>query len=70
MKLIRFGEPCKEKPGVILSDGARVDASGFGRDYDEAFFGGDGVTALAAWVKAHGATAPRIAPDARLGPCI
>ena len=27
MKLIRFGEPGKEKPGVVLEDGSRIDAS-------------------------------------------
>ncbi len=70
MKLIRFGEAGREKPGVFMNDGARVDASSFGRDYDEAFFGGDGLASLAAWVKAHGAAAPRVSPETRLGPCI
>jgi 2,4-diketo-3-deoxy-L-fuconate hydrolase len=70
MKLIRFGEAGKEKPGVLLNDGTRVDVTSFGRDYDEAFFGGDGLVSLAAWVKANGATAPRVAGDTRLGPCI
>ena len=46
MKLIRFGGPGKEKPGVLLNDGTRVDASGFASDYDEAFFGNDGLAAL------------------------
>ena len=35
MKLFRFGAPGAEKPGVLLPDGARVDASGFGSDWDE-----------------------------------
>ena len=46
MKLIRFGEPGREKPGVILGDGRRIDVSAFCADFDEAFFGdadGDGV---------------------------
>ena len=38
MKLIRFGDPGREKPGLQLEDGTRVDASAFGSDYDEAFF--------------------------------
>src|SRR5690625_3167904 len=38
MKLIRFGEPGAEKPGVIL-DGKRRDASSLVADYDEDFFG-------------------------------
>jgi 2-keto-4-pentenoate hydratase/2-oxohepta-3-ene-1,7-dioic acid hydratase in catechol pathway len=28
-----------ERPGVQLPDGRRIDASGFGEDYDESFFG-------------------------------
>ena len=32
MKLIRFGEVGREKSGVLLEDGARLDASGFGSD--------------------------------------
>ena len=32
---------------MLLDDGTRVDASEFVRDYDEAFFGGDGLGALA-----------------------
>ena len=50
MKLIRFGEPGLEKPGVILGDGRRIDVTGFGSDYDETFFGGSGPERLAAWV--------------------
>ena len=38
MKLIRFGERGQEKPGLLLKDGSRVDASALGSDYDEAFF--------------------------------
>ena len=30
MKLIRFGERGQEKPGVLLKDGARIDASALG----------------------------------------
>lgn len=68
MKLIRFGAAGQEKPGVILEDGARIDVSGFGSDYDEAFFGGDGLRALRAWVAANAARAPRVDPAVRLGP--
>jgi 2-keto-4-pentenoate hydratase/2-oxohepta-3-ene-1,7-dioic acid hydratase in catechol pathway len=67
MKLIRFGEPGREKPGVILSDGTRVDASGFGSDYDEAFFGGDGLARLRAWVDQQGRQAPAVPESVRLG---
>lgn len=47
MKLIRFGEPGKEKPGVHV-DGKNYDLSGFVNDYDEAFFANDGLGRLSA----------------------
>jgi len=40
MKLIRFGSPDHEIPGVILDDGRRIDISAFGADYDELFLAG------------------------------
>ena len=67
MKLIRHGEPGQERPGLILEDGRRIDASGFGQDYDEAFFGGDGLDRLKAWAAGNAATAPAIGGDVRLG---
>jgi 2,4-didehydro-3-deoxy-L-rhamnonate hydrolase len=70
MKLIRFGEPGREKPGVQLADGRRVDASEFVTDYDEAFFGSDGLARLARWLGHAGASAPEVPADVRLGPPI
>jgi 2-keto-4-pentenoate hydratase/2-oxohepta-3-ene-1,7-dioic acid hydratase in catechol pathway len=70
MKLIRFGKPGAEKPGLLLADGARVDASAFGSDWDEAFLGSDGLARLAAWARDHAATAPRVPTAERLGPPI
>ena len=70
MKLIRFGEGEEEKPGVQLESGARLDVSGFGGDYDERFFAGDGLQRLAAWLKENASTAPRVADSVRLGPPI
>ena len=67
MKLIRFGDLGNEKPGLELSDGRRIDVSGFGRDYDEQFFGGDGLESLSQWVEANAPTAPEVPADARLG---
>src|SRR5262249_42410778 len=67
MKLIRFGERSQEKPGVLLKDGSRVDASAFGADYDEAFFGGDGLARLGSWLQKNASSAPRVAASARLG---
>ncbi|MDQ6813310.1 MAG: fumarylacetoacetate hydrolase family protein, partial [Bacteroidota bacterium] len=45
MKLIRFKEDGKEKPGVLIND-AFYDVSAFGEDYDETFFGNDGLGRL------------------------
>ena len=68
MKLIRFGESGAEKPGLLLKDGRRIDASGFGSDYDEAFLGGDGLARLAKWASANATSAPTVGADVRLGP--
>jgi len=45
MKLIRFGEPGKEKPGVIIND-AWFDVSEYITDYNEIFFENDGLSVL------------------------
>src|SRR5258708_2611670 len=68
MKLIRFGEAGKERPGLILSDGTRIDASGVGSDYGEAFFAGDGLHRLREWAAKNAASAPCVDKNARLGP--
>ena len=68
MKLIRFGQAGAERPGLLLAGRKRIDASAFGSDYDEAFFGGDGIRALGAWLEDKGAAAPRVPPETRLGP--
>ena len=70
MKLIRFGTPGQEKPGLQLADGRRIDASAFGSDWDEAFFGGDGLARLADWAKANAESAPVVDTSIRLGPCV
>src|SRR6266705_426745 len=70
MKLIRFGEIGREKPGILLEDGTRLDASGFGPDYDEEFFATDGLTKLRNWLARQGASALRVRRSVRLGPPI
>jgi len=67
MKLIRFGEFGREKPGVLLEDGTRLDASGFGADYDEEFFATDGLTKLRNWLARQGASALHVRRSVRLG---
>src|SRR6266699_5542281 len=68
MKLIRFGPPGDERPGLILPDGRRIDASGFGTDYDQTFFESDGLARLARWGARAGAAAPALPDGTRLGP--
>jgi 2-keto-4-pentenoate hydratase/2-oxohepta-3-ene-1,7-dioic acid hydratase in catechol pathway len=68
MKLIRFGSAGEEKPGLLLPDGKRIDASAFGEDYDERFFGGDGLARLGTWLEREGGRAPTIPDSVRLGP--
>lgn len=69
MKLVRFGSVGEERPGLLL-DGVRVDASAFGSDYDERFFGGDGPERLERWAREHGARAPRVPAAVRWAPPI
>ncbi|GAA3585252.1 fumarylacetoacetate hydrolase family protein [Snuella lapsa] len=66
MKLIRFGEEGNEKPGVQLEDGTRIDVSAFGQDYDEIFFGGDGLERLSSWLESNASGCPKIADTVRL----
>ena len=68
MKLIRFGSPEMEKPGVLLEDGTRLDVSEAFHDYDESFFASEGIELLRAWLERNGSNAPRVSPTARLGP--
>jgi 2,4-didehydro-3-deoxy-L-rhamnonate hydrolase len=67
MKLIRFGSLGAEKPGLLLRDGTRVDASEFGSDYDEAFFASGGLAGLEQWFKKDGSSAPRVPASLRWG---
>ena len=70
MKLIRFGERGNEKPGLLLDDGTRVDVSATRMDYDEEFFGGDGVKRLRHWVEKNAGDLPRVESTVRLGAAI
>jgi 2,4-diketo-3-deoxy-L-fuconate hydrolase len=70
MKLVRFGERGNEKPGVLLDDGTRVDVSASGMDYDEEFFGGEGVERLRRWVEKNAGDLPRVESAVRLGAAI
>jgi 2,4-didehydro-3-deoxy-L-rhamnonate hydrolase len=67
MKLIRFGEAGKEKPGVIIND-AWFDVSEYIFDYDEKFFENDGLALLKTIISEK--TLKEISRDIRLGPPI
>lgn len=66
MKLIRFGELGKEKPGVIINE-VQYDVSAFVQDYNEAFFENDGLKALAAVLKEQDGKLPQVPTGTRLG---
>lgn len=66
MKLIRFGEPGKEKPGVHVN-GKNFDVSGFIKDYDELFFANGGIQHLGWMLAKHENMLPEIAPGERIG---
>ena len=68
MKLIRFGEINNEKPGVLLPDGIKIDVSKFVKDYDEHFFGNQGIEKLNNWLEKNHDSCPVIQNDVRLGP--
>jgi 2,4-diketo-3-deoxy-L-fuconate hydrolase len=66
MKLIRYGQAGREKPGILL-DNQRYDVAAFGEDYNEAFFENDGLRRLAAFVNANAGQLPVVADTERLG---
>jgi len=67
MKLIRFGEAGAEKPGVIIGDNY-YDVSALVSDYNEAFFGGDGLAELKSAIAS--ADLPQVDKGVRLGPAL
>ncbi len=70
MKLIRYGENGKEKPGIILQDSSRRDVSEFVNDYDESFFENEGIEKLQKIVDDEGSNLPSVNNEIRLGPPI
>lgn len=67
MRLFRFGEPGKEKPGVYIED-KKYDASSFGKDYNEDFFAENGPEELSNFVLKNRASLPEVSDAVRLGP--
>lgn len=65
MRLIRFGEPGSEKPGIVTSSGLRLDVSGLGEDFDERFFATNGISRLKGWLNCNEASAPIVPATVR-----
>ena len=68
MKLIRFGEPNKERPGVLWNGRARLDVSGLVSDFNEEFFETGGLVRLRQWLDREAQSAPQVDASVRLGP--
>ena len=66
MKLIRFGQPGAEKPGVLVNN-IYLDVSEFGSEFDENFFGSDGLTRLKNWLLDKQEQLPVVDSGIRLG---
>lgn len=69
MKLIRFGEFGKEKPGIIDGD-KWLDVSKFGEDFNEAFFDNNGLERLQTWLGSNKSSCPEVSKETRLGSCV
>ena len=67
MKLIRFGKIGQEKPGIILKSKIKLDVSAFTSDYNEDFFGNNGIEKLKKWIKENQKKCPIINENIRLG---
>jgi 2-keto-4-pentenoate hydratase/2-oxohepta-3-ene-1,7-dioic acid hydratase in catechol pathway len=65
MKLLRFGKPGTEKPGIAV-DGKHLDVSAFGEDYTEEFFANDGLNRLSQWLDENLPNCPEISEAERL----
>lgn len=66
MKLLRFGDPGKEKPAVAI-DKEVLDVSSFGEDFGESFFGNNGLLRLAQWLESNASGLPRVKAGFRYG---
>jgi len=68
MKLIRFGEAGKERPGIQKKDGTWLDVSNFGQDFTEQFFENNGLEKLKKWLGTNEDSCPVVSKETRLGP--
>ena len=66
MKLIRFGDIGKERPGIIIND-EYYDTSSFGEDYNEHFFETRGLSRLQKFIELNKDSLSEVSKDVRLG---
>lgn len=66
MKLIRYGELYKEKPGVQI-DGVNYDVSALGEDFNETFFESDGLARLESFLEVNEGKLEKIPEGSRIG---
>lgn len=69
MKLIRFGEAGKEKPGIIVGE-KRYDVSAQVKDYNEEFFASGGLAQLQKLADGGPSQLPVVGNSIRLGPAV
>jgi len=67
MKLIRFGETKREKPGILTEEGERIDVSAFVNDYNEQFFREEGIKSLSEWLSKNKNSCPLVSEYVRWG---
>jgi 2,4-diketo-3-deoxy-L-fuconate hydrolase len=66
MLLIRHGDLNIEKTGIVLNE-KYYDTSAFGQDYNEVFFGTDGLKKLQQWIEKNKTSLPALPAGVRLG---
>src|SRR5580693_7640715 len=69
MKLFRHGKSGEERPGAVVN-GEHIDVGKFGEDYDEIFFGTDGIGRLQKWVASHYDQCEKLGNIERFAPAI
>lgn len=67
MKLLRYGQPGQEKPGMLDAQGALRDLSGVIADLDASTIAGGGLANLSS---VDPATLPMVDGSPRIGPCV
>jgi 2-keto-4-pentenoate hydratase/2-oxohepta-3-ene-1,7-dioic acid hydratase in catechol pathway len=71
MKLTRFLKDGTPTPGLFLDENTILDASSFGEDWNENFFGANGLARLEDWLSHNRDSAPTVqAADVTLAPAV